>query len=113
MVHPVTIRQNHVKNCLIKGLIVSIIPLITRSTQTSIMLDGKFMLNQILISKEVARRFAGVESRLASPETRGKVCSNNDSIIEGFDEYGISAAIAVVGKETIFALVFCCLFGHS
>jgi hypothetical protein len=53
------------------------------------MLDGKFMLNQILISKEVARRFAGVESRLASPETRGKVCSNNDSIIEGFDEYGI------------------------
>jgi hypothetical protein len=71
------------------------------------------MLIQITILKEVANRFAGVESRLASRETRGKVCSNIHSIIEGFDECGISAAFAVVGKETIFALIFCRLFAHS
>jgi hypothetical protein len=36
------------------------------------MLDGKNMLVQIIIWKEVARRFARAESRLASPKTGAK-----------------------------------------
>jgi hypothetical protein len=71
-IHPVIVRQNRVKNCLIKRLIVSTILEIIRSTQTSIMLVGKNMLVQMIIWNEVARRFAGAKSRLASPKTGAK-----------------------------------------